>query len=310
MKYRANRMFRSNSFSHKLSGVFEGLTRIIAVSVVLLLLAIFLSMFWQARAAIASFGINFLTVTDWNPQKGSFGILPQIYGTLISSIFALAIALPVGIAVAILLSEEWRNFPKFLQNGLIYLVELLAAIPSVVYGLWGVFVLVPWLRNLITQFVPSLSNSFSDRGMLPAVLILALMILPGIASLSRDALLAIPTDLRLAAMGLGATRWESILGVQLPAANAGLIGAILLSWGRAMGETMAVTMLIGNSNRLSSSIVDSIFAPATTIASLLANQYNESSGLQSSALMYGALVLFVITLIVNGLAEIIIRKNS
>jgi phosphate transport system permease protein len=275
---------------------FPQFTKIVAISVVILLLGIFFSILWQAREAIASFGFNFLTVSDWNPQKGSFGILPQISGTLISSLLALIISVPIGLAVAIFLSEDWRFMPRFMQVGLIYLVELLAAIPSVVYGLWGIFVLVPWLREVF-----SFTNSFSDRGMLPAVLILALMILPGITSLSRDALLSISPDLRLAAMGLGSTKWESILGIQLPAAKVAIFGAILLAWGRAMGETMAVTMLIGNSNQLTLSI----FAPATTIASLLANQYNESSGLQGSALMYGALVLFCLAIAVNGLAEIL-----
>jgi len=279
---------------------FSQLAKIVAISVVLLLLGIFFSIFWQSRSAIATFGINFLTVSDWNPQKEVFGILPQIFGTLISSILALIIAIPIGLAVAIFLSEDWWFMPKFLQVGLIYLVELLAAIPSVVYGLWGIFVLVPWLRGVF-----SFTHTFSDRGMLPAVLVLGLMILPGITSLSRDALLSISPDLRLAAMGLGATRWESILDIQIPAAKVGISGAILLAWGRAMGETMAVTMLIGNSNQLRFSI----FAPGTTIASLLANQYNESSGLQGSALMYGALVLFGLTIVVNGLAELLSSKD-
>jgi phosphate transport system permease protein len=217
---------------------------------------------------------------------------------LVSSVLALEISVPVGLGVAVCLSQDWGFVPKFTQTSLTFLIELLAAIPSVVYGLWGIFVLVPWLRSLLPNI--------SSRGMLPAALVLAIMILPAIASISKNALLSLSPDLRLAAMSLGATRWECLLGVQIPAAGAGIIGAILLSLGRAMGETMAVTMLIGNANQ----IQFSIFAPASTIASLLANQYNEATGLQGAALMYASLILFGLTLLTNVLAEFLIAKIS
>jgi phosphate transport system permease protein len=192
----------------------------------------------------------------------------------------------------------------------VFLVELLAAIPSVVYGVWGIFVLVPILNNLgrwlnsSLGWLPIFSTSPTGPGMLPAGVILAIMTLPIITAISRDALISVPPSLRQASLGLGATRWETIFQVLIPSAFSGIVSAVMLALGRAMGETMAVTMLIGNSNNISPSLL----APANTISSLLANQFSEASGLQVAALMYAALVLFILTLIVNVLAEFIVIR--
>jgi phosphate transport system permease protein len=262
----------------------------------------------EAMPAIQQFGFGFITNSTWNPIADQYGALPHIYGTLVSAAIALIIALPIGIGVAIFLSEDFLGDRA--QQILIFLVELLAAIPSVVYGLWGIFVLVPRLRDLGMWLHQNLgaiaifSTAPEGRGMYVAGVVLGIMILPIIAAISRESLAAVPVDLRQAALGLGATRWEAILKVILPAAASGIIGGTMLALGRALGETMAVTMLIGNSNQISPSVL----APASTIAALLANQFGEASGLQVSALMYAAFILFGLTLLVNILAELLVRK--
>ena len=247
----------------------------------------------DAIPALREFGINFLFTSSWNPVRSEFGVFPAIYGTIVSSVVALAISVPIGIGVAIFLSEDY--LPTSVQRIIVFLVELLAAIPSVVYGLWGIFVLIPFLKTI---------TELRGPGMLPAALILSVMILPTIAAISRDAITNVPSGLRQAAVGLGATRWETILKIILPAASSGIIGGIMLALGRALGETMAVTMLIGNSNQINFSVL----APSNTIASLLANQFAEASGLQVSALMYAALILFAITLVVNILAQLLVVR--
>ena len=247
----------------------------------------------QASPAVQEFGLDFLTTSSWNPVKSEYGVLPAIYGTIASSLIALTISVPIGLGTAIFLSEDY--LPPAVQRVIVFLVELLAAIPSVVYGLWGIFVLIPFLKGLTPLRGP---------GLLPAALILSVMILPTIAAISRDAITNVPGGLRQAAVGLGATRWEAILQIVLPAASSGIIGGIMLALGRALGETMAVTMLIGNSNRIDTSI----FAPSNTVSSLLANQFAEASGLQVAALMYAALILFAITLVVNVLAQLLVVR--
>ncbi len=247
----------------------------------------------QAFPAVQEFGLDFLTTSSWNPVKSEYGVLPAIYGTIASSLIALVISVPIGLGVAIFLSEDY--LPPTVQRLIVFLVELLAAIPSVVYGLWGIFVLIPFLKG----FTP-----LRGPGLLPAALILSVMILPTIAAISRDSITNVPNGLRQAAVGLGATRWEAILQIVLPAASSGIIGGIMLALGRALGETMAVTMLIGNSNRIDTSI----FAPSNTVSSLLANQFAEASGLQVAALMYAALILFAITLVVNVLAQLLVVR--
>ena len=287
---------------------FIWLTKFFAFGVAAALLWIGLQVAIASWPAIQKFGASFLANTTWNPVNDSYGVLPQIYGTLLSSFIGLLIAVPIGVGTAIVLSEDF--LPAKVKLVLVFAVELLAAIPSVVYGVWGIFVLVPILTNLgkwlksYFGWIPFFSTSPTGPGMLPAGVILAIMTLPIITALSRDALISIPSSLRQAAVGLGATRWETILQILIPAAFSGIVSAVMLALGRAMGETMAVTMLIGNSNNISVSLL----APGNTISSLLANQFSEASGLQVSALMYAALVLFFLTLIVNVMAEFIVLR--
>jgi len=284
------------------------LTQIFALSVAGILLWIAIQVAIQAAPAILKFGARFLFTSAWNPVNNDYGVLPQVYGTLVSALIGLLIAIPIGVGTAILLSENL--LPKSVQMVLVFLVELLAAIPSVVYGVWGIFVLIPlitpvgqWL-NTYLGWLPIFSTPPTGPGLFPAGVILAIMTLPIITAISRDALISVSPSLRQAAFGLGATRWETIFQVLIPSAFSGIVSAVMLALGRAMGETMAVTMLIGNSNHISISV----FAPSNTIASLLASQFSEASGLQVSALMYSALVLFVLTLIVNVLAELIVLR--
>ncbi|MEH2180780.1 phosphate ABC transporter permease subunit PstC [Nostoc sp.] len=287
---------------------FIWLTKIFAFGVAGTLLWIGSQVAINSWPAIQKFGAGFLVNTTWNPVNDSYGVLPQIYGTLLSSFIGLLIAVPIGIGTAIVLSEDF--LPAKVKLVLVFAVELLAAIPSVVYGVWGIFVLVPILTSLgkwlngYFGWLPFFSTSPTGPGMLPAGVILAIMTLPIITALSRDALISVPPSLRQASIGLGATRWETILQVLIPAAFSGIVSAVMLALGRAMGETMAVTMLIGNSNNISLSLL----APANTISSLLANQFSEASGLQVAALMYAALILFFLTLVVNILAELIVLR--
>ncbi len=291
-----------------LDRVFIGITRLCAFAIAAVLVLIAVQVALQAIPAIQRFGLGFAFQQQWDPVKDSYGVLPMIYGTLATSFIALLLAVPIGVGTAIFLSEGF--LPVSLRTTLIFSVELLAAIPSVVYGLWGIFVLIPliapvgsWLHENL-GWIPLFSTDASGPGLMPAALVVTIMILPLITSLSRDSLASLPPDLRQASMGLGATRWETIFKVLLPAAFSGIIGAIILSLGRAMGETMAVTMLIGNANAIS----PSLFAPGNTISSLLANQFAEAGGLQISALMYAALILFVLTLLVNVGAEWLVMK--
>ncbi|MBD2468644.1 phosphate ABC transporter permease subunit PstC [Nostoc sp. FACHB-145] len=287
---------------------FIWLTRIFALAVAATLLWIAIQVTISAWPAIQKFGVGFLAKSTWNPVNDEYGVLPQVYGTLVSSFIGLLIAVPIGVGTAVLLSENF--LPAKIRLVLVFLVELLAAIPSVVYGVWGIFVLIPILNNLgkwLNQslgWIPLFSTPPTGPGMLAAGIILAIMTLPIITAISRDALISLPSSLRQASIGLGATRWETIFQIIIPAAFSGIVSAVMLALGRAMGETMAVTMLIGNSNNISLSLL----APANTISSLLANQFAEASGLQIAALMYAALVLFVLTLIVNILAELIVIR--
>lgn len=298
---------RSNA-ERKMDLGFIWLTRIFAFAVAATLIWITIQVAIQAFPAIRQYGLGFIFSTTWDPVRNQYGALPQLVGTVFSSLIALLIAVPVGLGVAIFLSEDY--LPPRIQMILVFLVELLAAIPSVVYGLWGIFVLIPLLKplgealNANLGWLPIFSTPLRGPGLLPASIVLSIMVLPTIAALSRDALISLHSDLRQAAVGLGATRWETILKVLLPSAVSGIVGAVMLALGRALGETMAVTMLIGNSNNISPSVL----APSNTIASLLANQFAEASGLQVSALMYAALLLFILTLLVNVLAQLLVSR--
>jgi phosphate transport system permease protein len=294
------------------------LTKIFALAIAAILVCIAIQVTIGSWPAVQKFGIGFLSQADWNPVIDQYGVLTPIYGTIVSSLIGLLLSIPIGVGTAILLSENF--LPAQVRLVLVFLVELLAAIPSVVYGVWGIFVLVPiinpigkWLNqnlNCIPIFklgcVPTyiFSEPATGPGMLSAGVILAVMTLPIITAISRDALISLPPSLRQAAVGLGATRWETIFKVLIPAAFSGIVSAVMLALGRAMGETMAVTMLIGNSFVINPSIL----APSNTISALLANQFAEASGLQIAALMYAALVLFFLTLMVNILAEYIVFR--
>lgn len=264
--------------------------------------------FQQAIPAIQLFGLGFLWGQDWDIGNLVFGALPYIYGTLVSSAIALLIAVPVGLAVALVTSENF--LPVWVRSPLSFIVELIAAIPSVIIGLWGIFVMLPFLLPIETWlnqefgWIPLFGTEPFGPGLLPAGIILAIMILPTMAAISRDVLLAIPGELRSASGALGATRWETILRVMLPSGVAGILGAATLALGRAIGETMAVVMVIGNSPMLSLSILD----PASTIPSVLATQFAEAlDPLHIGALMYLALLLFVLTLAVNIAAVLMVR---
>ena len=301
-------MKNRSEIDRNLDRSFIWLTRIFALAIAGTLLWIAVQVTIAAWPAIQKFGFNFLITSSWNPVKNEYGVLPAIYGTLMSSLIGLILAVPIGVGTAILLSENF--LPSQVQLVLVFLVELLAAIPSVVYGVWGIFVLIPiltnlgkWLHNYL-GWLPIFSSAPTGPGMLPAGVILAIMTLPIITAISRDALVSLPSSLRQAALGVGATRWETIFQVLIPAAFSGIVSAVMLALGRAMGETMAVTMLIGNANNINISLL----APANTISSLLANQFAEANGLQVAALMYAALVLFVLTMIVNILAEVIVTR--
>jgi phosphate transport system permease protein len=274
----------------------------------LLLLALVGQLVWSAWPSIKAFGFRFLTSGTWDPVAGEFGAGPMIFGTLYSSLIALLLAVPLAIGVAIFLTEF---APRRLRRPIGTLVELLAAIPSVVYGLWGVFVLIPLLRTYavpplqaVFGWTPLFSGTFYGNSMLAAGIILAIMIMPYISSVSREVLAAVPPSQREAALALGATRWEAVWSAVLPYARPGLVGAVVLGLGRALGETMAVVMVIGNRHELSLSVVE----PGYTMAAVIANEFNEAAGLQRAALFEIGLVLLAVTLGVNALARLLVWR--
>ena len=286
--------------------IFQIVITAFAVCIPLLLVVIAISILLAAWPALSKAGLNFVAGSEWNVSEGKFGAAPAIYGTLVSSALALLLATPLALGVSIFLSEI---APKWLRTPVGFLVDLLAAIPSVVYGLWGIFVLIPLMRDPVAPFIkdtlglgatPLFSGPNYGYSMLSAGVILAIMILPFISAVTREVLLAVPQSQRDAALALGATRWEMIRDAVLPYARSGIIGGIILGLGRALGETMAVTMLIGNRPEISASL----FAPGYTMASLIANEFSEAtSDMHLSALMAVGAVLFGITLIVNALAR-------
>ncbi len=288
---------------------FRFLTALFAGLAVLLLAAMTLQM---ARASVPSmkqFGWKFLTSVEWDPVLDSYGALPYIFGTLVSSVLALLVALPVALGVAIYLAEL---APPWVRRPMGILVELLAAIPSVIYGLWGIFVLSPWLRDTVQPLLqkafgwtPFFKGTPRGFGMMAGCLVLAIMILPTIASVSRDVLLAVPNTIREGALALGATRWEMVSKAVLPCAKSGILGGVILGLGRALGETMAVTMVIGNRADISWSL----FSPGHSLASVIASNYAEASGdLYLSVLTELGLILFGVTLLLNIIARLLIWR--
>jgi phosphate transport system permease protein len=264
----------------------------------------------KAWIAVRDHGLSFLTSTTWDVGRQQFSVLPQIWGTLYSSLLALAIGGFFGVVMAIFLTQDFLE-PRLAQV-FRTIVELLAAIPSVVYGLWGLFVVVPAMRPVAgwlyehLGWIPFFGTTLSGPGLAPASLVLAIMILPTVAAVSQDALRLVPYKVKEAAYGMGTTRWEAILRVLLPAASTGIFGALVLGFGRALGETMALAMLIGNSNQISLSL----FSPANTLAALLALNFPEAGPKEVQVLMYAALVLLAITLIVNAIGEAIMAVSS
>lgn len=260
---------------------------------------IVLEIAYRAFPAVRQFGFGFLTSSQWNPGTESYGVLPEIWGTLYSSVLALVIAALLGVSTAVWLTQGF--LPARLESILKTTVDLLAAIPSVVYGLWGIYYVIPAIRPFAGWlhehfgWIPFFGTSFTGPGLLPASLVLGIMILPTVASISREALSAVPVKLKEAAWGLGATRWEVIRRVVLPTASRGIGAALILGFGRAIGETMALAMLAGNSSRLTLSLL----SPSNTLAARLANQFPEAGPSEASALMYAAVVLMALSLSAN-----------
>ena len=290
---------------------FTWLVRLFAFGTVAVLFWISWIIFNNAQPAIQKYGLGFLWGQDWNISDLTFGALPYIYGTLVSSAIALLLAVPVGLSVALVTSEDF--IPLWVRSPLAFVVEMIAAIPSVIIGLWGIFVLIPFLQPIQQwlfdhfQWIPLFSTPPSGYAMLTAGIILAIMIVPTMAAISREVLIVIPKELRTGSMSLGATRWETIFSVLLPAGISGILGAAILALGRALGETMAVTMVIGNTPTISASLLD----PGYTIPAVLANEFGEAlENLHIGALMYLALILFAVTLFVNIIAVLMVRFIS
>src|SRR6266480_2306466 len=289
--------------------LYRGALTALALLLPLLLLALVGELVVSAWPAIRHFGGTFLWTSVWDPVAGVFGAAPMIFGTLASSLLALLLAVPLALGVAIYLTEF---SPRWLRQPVAFLVELLAAIPSVVYGMWGIFVLIPFLRSYIVPplkallgWTPFLQGVFYGNSLLAGGVILAIMVVPYIAAVSREVLLAVPTSQREAALGMGATRWEAVRTAVLPYGRAGLVGAVMLGLGRALGETMAVTLVIGNRHDISMSVLQ----PAYTMAAAIANEFTEAvTDLHLAAMSEVGLVLFVITVIVNACARLLIWR--
>jgi phosphate transport system permease protein len=286
--------------------VFRVLMFAAALLMVAIVVATVLALGADSLLSVRQFGFGFLTSQHWDPIKGEFGALPFIYGTVTSSLIALLISVPFSLGIAIFLVEQ---APHYISRPVGFLVELLAAIPSVVYGLWGIFVLAPFLRNYIEPalastlgWLPLFQGSITGIGLLTGGFILAIMVTPIISAVVRDVLEAVPGSQREAALALGATKWEMIRVVLVNGAQ-GIAGAVILGLGRALGETMAVTMVIGNRARISASL----FEPSYTIASAIANEFTEATGdLYLSALVELGLILFLVTFIINGIARVLV----
>lgn len=282
-----------------------------ALAVPVLLGFLVYELYQGAELAIQRYGFSFLTSSTWDPVAEEFGAAPLIIGTVVSALLALLIAVPLSLGVAIFLTEF---APTAIRAPIAFIIELLAAIPSVVYGLWGIFVLIPFLKATAFPllrdtlgFLPFFQGPIYGPSMLSASIILAIMVMPYVMSVSREVLLAVPPSQREAALALGATRWEAVISAVVPYARSGIIGAVILGLGRALGETMAVTMLIGNRHEISASL----FAPGYTMAAAIANEFAEAVvDIHFSALSYVALVLFLVTVLVNAGARLLIWRVS
>lgn len=289
--------------------LFKGVVTVLALVILVLVFGIFLGLLETSWPAINHFGLSFLWGTTWDPVFQEFGALPFVYGTIVSSILALLIGGPISLGAAVFLAEL---APQWLRNPLSFLVELLAAIPSVVYGLWGIFVMVPWIRTTVQPFLsgtlgflPLFSGPAYGFGLMAGGMILAIMIIPTITAVSRDVMRAVPDTQREAMLALGATRWETIRTAVIPYASSGIFGATILGLGRALGETMAITMVIGNRPDISASL----FAPAYTMSAVIANEFTEATyDLYLSVLVEIGLVLFIVTLLLNAVARLLVWR--
>ena len=293
--------------------VFHALTRVAALGVLLLLSGVIIALIIGAMPALQTFGFDFITSQRWNPVTEKFGALAPIYGTIVTSFIAMLIAVPVGLFIAMFLTELC---PMSLRRPIGIAIELLAGIPSIIYGIWGLFVFAPFLQGTLQPFLISLFGNIPvllaifegppyGIGVLTASLILAIMVLPFITSISRDVFDAVPPVLKEAAYGLGCTTWEVVRYVVLPYTRVGVIGGVMLGLGRALGETMAVTFVIGNAHKISASII----APGTTISATIANEFTEAVGdLYTSSLIALGLILFVITFIVLAAARYMLLR--
>lgn len=299
------------SGERRLTNAYRATTRAFAWLIVLTVVLLVGLIAYQAMPGIRAHGAHFVVSSTWDAGKAQFGILPEIVGTMLSSIIGVALGGLFGVVAAIFLTQEF--IPRWLENVFRNVVTLLAAIPSVVYGLWGIFVVIPAVRPVCNWlhahlgWLPPFSTPLLSVGLLPAALVLAIMILPTVTAISRDSIAAVDPLLREAAFGMGATRWETILGVTLPTSKRGIYGSIVLGFGRAVGETMALAMLVGSANVMS----PSLFSPADTLAALLANKFPEAaSPIDVGVLMYAALVLLGLTLVINVIGEAIIRRDG
>jgi phosphate transport system permease protein len=293
--------------------LFHHSTRAAAILVLIILSGVIIALIQGSLPALQAFGFNFLIEERWNPVTERFGALAPIYGTLVTSLIAMLIAVPLGLLIALFLTELC---PPWLRRPIGVAIELLAGIPSIIYGIWGLFVFAPLLQRTLQPFlidifgsIPVLSSVFEGPpygiGMLTAGLILAVMVLPFVASISRDVFEAVPPVLKEAAYGVGCTTWEVVRNVVLPYARVGVIGGVMLGLGRALGETMAVTFVIGNAHRISASIL----APGTTISATIANEFTEAVGdIYTSALIALGLILFAITFIVLAAARLMLMR--
>jgi len=292
---------------------FKSLTLISAITVLVLLAGVMLALLHGSLPAWRAFGLGFLTSESWNPVTEKFGALPAIYGTLVTSIIAMLIGVPVSLGIAFFLTEIC---PERLRRTVSIAIELLAGIPSIIYGIWGLFVFAPWFQATVQPFlidtfanIPVLNQLFAGPpygiGMLTAGLILAIMVLPFITSITREVFETVPLVLKEAAYGMGCTRWEVIRRVVIPYTRVGIIGGVMLGLGRALGETMAVTFVIGNAHR----IVTSLLAPGTTISASIANEFTEATGeLYTSSLIALGLILFFITFVVLAAARFMLMR--
>jgi phosphate transport system permease protein len=293
--------------------IFRSATRLSAILVLVILGGVAISLFAGSWQALSKFGFSFLTTEAWNPVTENFGALAPIYGTLVTSAIAILIAVPIGIGIAVFLTELC---PRPLRRPIGIAVELLAGIPSIIYGIWGLFVFAPFLQTTIQPFIiwvfkgiPGLNNLFAGPpygiGLLTSSLILAIMVLPFITSITKDVFDTVPAVLKESAYGIGCTTWEVTRRVVIPYTRVGIMGGVMLGLGRALGETMAVTFVIGNAHRISASL----FAPGTTISATIANEFTEADGeLYTSSLVALGLILFIITFVILAIARYMLLR--